>query len=291
MKLLQLKCPTCGAKLEVSDQLKSFTCNYCGQVTMLDDEIIKVEHKIIGNDKNEAFQRVEGFFKLKYYDQALKLSFELTDKYPYDAQAWLYLIKAYTQDFDAQPDSEDFLNNLAEYFKNYSVFEQEDTNLKKIKKKYDEYVSKYKDMEFWGKVIIHAGSADGLLCKFEIFIDDLKVTKISQSSGVEMEVVAGAHVLQIKSTGSFSKSGKYSFYLNANKSLSFDISQNGSRYSVTLDGEELKVNKEDDNSFKNLVKSTNENQELKCPSCYEKIQYGDSKCKHCGGKLYWPEEK
>ena len=243
MKLLQLKCPTCGAKLEVSDQLKSFTCNYCGQVTMMDDEIIKVEHKIIGNAKNEAYERVEGFFKLEYYDSALKLSYELTDKYPSDSQAWIYLIKAFTHDFTLQPDNEEFLDKFKEYFKNYTIFEKDKSKLAKNKKKYEEYLSKFDDVDFWGTVIIIPGKTSTFFGRYEIFIDGEEATTISPGTSVEMEVAAGARVLQINETMAFEKSGKYKFYLKANETLSFDISYNHGEYSVILDGVELKPSK------------------------------------------------
>lgn len=292
MKLLQLKCPTCGAKLEVSDQLKSFTCNYCGQVTMLDDEIIKVEHKIIGNDKNEAYERMEGFFKLEYYDSALKLSYELTDKYPSDSQTWWYLIKAFTHDFTIRPDSEEFLDNLKEYFKNYTIFEKNEKSLEKNKEKYDEYLSKFDDIEFMGKVVFNTESASGLLCKFEIFIDGERIAKLSQFSSTEIEIPSGKHVFQVKDSGAFKKSDEYSFRLKGNETLIFHVACGGFKYYVATDDGVLLnsevANEPDENP---TVKESHEAIALECPYCSEKIKYGDKKCKSCGEELYWPEEK
>ena len=64
MKIFQLKCPSCGATLKVSDSLKSFTCNFCGETTLLDDELIRVEHTIKNADTEESFKKIDGYIKL-----------------------------------------------------------------------------------------------------------------------------------------------------------------------------------------------------------------------------------
>ena len=46
MRLIDLKCPNCTAKLEVNADLKTIVCNYCGHQFILDDEIKHVEHTI-----------------------------------------------------------------------------------------------------------------------------------------------------------------------------------------------------------------------------------------------------
>lgn len=44
MKLIEIKCPNCGADLHVSPKAKSAKCEYCNHDFVIDDEIIKVEH-------------------------------------------------------------------------------------------------------------------------------------------------------------------------------------------------------------------------------------------------------
>lgn len=39
MKLVSIKCPSCNAPLEVNEELKTCTCNYCGMQIFVDDEI------------------------------------------------------------------------------------------------------------------------------------------------------------------------------------------------------------------------------------------------------------
>ena len=38
MNMIQLKCPNCGADLEVEDSLDSFFCKYCGTKILLDGQ-------------------------------------------------------------------------------------------------------------------------------------------------------------------------------------------------------------------------------------------------------------
>ena len=46
MKLVEMSCPKCSAKLEVNADLKFATCNYCGNQFILDDEVIRVQHEL-----------------------------------------------------------------------------------------------------------------------------------------------------------------------------------------------------------------------------------------------------
>ena len=46
MQMFELKCPYCGANLEVEDGLETFFCKYCGGKIILDgqsDEIVKAK--------------------------------------------------------------------------------------------------------------------------------------------------------------------------------------------------------------------------------------------------------
>ena len=46
MKLVELDCPKCGAKLQVNEELTKCTCNYCGNEILIDNE--QREVKITG---------------------------------------------------------------------------------------------------------------------------------------------------------------------------------------------------------------------------------------------------
>ena len=47
MKLVDLKCPSCGAKLRVNSELEEATCNYCGSKFLVEDENETKEERII----------------------------------------------------------------------------------------------------------------------------------------------------------------------------------------------------------------------------------------------------
>lgn len=148
MKLLQLRCPSCGAKLSVSSQLKSFTCNFCRTTTLLDDEIIRVEHFINNVEKDEIYKKVEAYIKLNKFDAAIKLCEEMIEKYFYDPQTWLYSIEVITQNY-AENAIVDY-TKVAECLKNYEKLEQDKErkkiNVNKIQKYISNLKEKYSDL-------------------------------------------------------------------------------------------------------------------------------------------------
>lgn len=80
MKLISLKCPSCGAKLEVNGDLDEYTCNYCGVTTLLDDEIITVKH--VESKFNTEFENVNDYYKNGNYLKAYNLAIDLLEEYP-----------------------------------------------------------------------------------------------------------------------------------------------------------------------------------------------------------------
>lgn len=51
MKFITLKCPECGATLNLDNSQKEYFCTYCGAKILLDEEIqrqdIKIENRIV----------------------------------------------------------------------------------------------------------------------------------------------------------------------------------------------------------------------------------------------------
>ncbi len=75
MKLIKLECPNCKSILEVNEEMKKFTCNYCGTTTLLDDEIIRVKH--YNSRLDDILNEIE-----EYYDNGNdEKCIELTNKY------------------------------------------------------------------------------------------------------------------------------------------------------------------------------------------------------------------
>lgn len=150
MKLIKLKCPSCGSNLEINKELKSFTCNYCGTTSLVDDEVIKVEHRIVGTKKKERIEALEALVEDKRYDVALKKAEKLTEDYPQESRVWLALLKILTEDFTKE------FNNLDHYlmrrntkwtwwkvFEFYKKYEKDKNKLEEISTLYDSFNHKY----------------------------------------------------------------------------------------------------------------------------------------------------
>lgn len=67
MKLVDMKCPNCGAKLQVNSELKKATCNYCGQDFAIDDE---VQHLQYDNVEQAGYEFEKGRQRAKAEQQA-----------------------------------------------------------------------------------------------------------------------------------------------------------------------------------------------------------------------------
>ena len=141
MKLLQLKCPSCGAKLSVSNHLKSYTCNFCGVTTLLDDEIIRVEHHINNVEMEEIFKKIDGYIKLSDFESARSISDELIEKYFYEPQSWIYAITIITENFNENAVIDQEL--LKEYLNKYKKLESDEESKKYFIKKIESFISNY----------------------------------------------------------------------------------------------------------------------------------------------------
>lgn len=122
MKLIQLKCPSCGSNIETDGRQTSFTCSYCGQTALIDNETIKIEHVVIDNSLEEEYKRIDTCYQLGYYSKALSVSKELSEKYPYDARVWLYLIRSLTEDYSNYYVD---VEKIKEWYGNYIKIEED----------------------------------------------------------------------------------------------------------------------------------------------------------------------
>lgn len=68
MKLITLKCPECGATLQLDQDRKECFCTYCGSKILLDEEIqkqdIRIEKRIIDEAavEQEKTKQKKGFW-------------------------------------------------------------------------------------------------------------------------------------------------------------------------------------------------------------------------------------
>ena len=144
MKLLRLNCPNCGAKLCINDSLKSFTCNFCGTTSLLDDEVIKVEHRIIDNKIEETIKSIDALLKIKKYDEAFKKAEKLVNEYPYEPRSWYNYIKCETRNFE---DYNISLYEIEQDYENYLTISEEYPTDKKNIDECTDYIKKLKEMK------------------------------------------------------------------------------------------------------------------------------------------------
>lgn len=60
MNFVQMKCPNCGADLEVENDIDSFYCKYCGTKIVIEDqdpEVLKTKRRIKLMDKAHEMQK------------------------------------------------------------------------------------------------------------------------------------------------------------------------------------------------------------------------------------------
>lgn len=144
MKLIQLKCPSCGAELETSvgDKIK---CKYCGAEILVDDEKIKVEHEVIDVDKEEQIKSAEAYIKFGDFEKAFSIYKNLSEKYAYDSEIWYKMLFCLTRNFnynliDSTGMSIIFYDCIT-YYDKYMLLEENDNKKKNVKKLFDDYVS------------------------------------------------------------------------------------------------------------------------------------------------------
>lgn len=145
MKLIKLKCSNCGANLETEEKNKKIKCQYCNATTIIDDEVIKIEHKII-NDVLDRKQRNAAAFlyKLKKYNEAKKLYLELSEETPEDPTVYKGIILSETENFTRTFNTKENTNVLdlellSSSYKTYKLLE----NNEEFKNKYEDYFEKY----------------------------------------------------------------------------------------------------------------------------------------------------
>lgn len=66
-----MKCPACGATLDVEDEIDTFYCKYCGTKVIVEGqspEVIKAKTKIKLADKEIEKEKVKLDYKARYFE-------------------------------------------------------------------------------------------------------------------------------------------------------------------------------------------------------------------------------
>ena len=92
MKLIQLKCPSCGSKLDVNPELDKYTCNYCGVTTVLDDESVTIKN--VSSKLQNHIMDIKEYFENGNYKKSYALSKQLLEEYPKNKELKYYFEKS-----------------------------------------------------------------------------------------------------------------------------------------------------------------------------------------------------
>ena len=152
-KLIPIKCPSCNSDLEVNENDKYVTCEYCNTKILIDDEVKRIEVSIVGDHKKKI-DMIKNHIKVGKNIEAYELIKELLKDNPYDIDALkLYIdfnekkIDEYFDDDMKRIDGSDFdistKNSLALKCKNKinDVLERLET-IEKLNNNNKSYISK-----------------------------------------------------------------------------------------------------------------------------------------------------
>lgn len=142
MKLIGLKCSNCGAKLEAKEDDKQIKCQYCNATTIIDDEIIKIEHKIINDDIDRKLTNASTYlYKLEKYIEAKKAYLELSKIIPDNPSVWKGIVLSETEHFNKINNNNQVDMELVyDAFKSYKALETDEDIFNKFQNDFDDYI-------------------------------------------------------------------------------------------------------------------------------------------------------
>lgn len=148
MKLISMNCPDCGASLNVKDNAKKVTCEYCGGQVIIQEPSITVNHVQHGDiTEEQAYKNAETYLnKLKDYVEAYKCYKSLSKKYVDDPMVWIGLLRSYSNDFTRKTYDQHYINEIERIWNNYiSLASQNEIDM--YKPKYEQYISNIESLK------------------------------------------------------------------------------------------------------------------------------------------------
>lgn len=123
MKLVPAKCPSCGANIEVNEDLKNAICQYCGTTILIEDAVEKYKVEILGEvkvdgieGKSELLKNAETLGSIGKYTESIQKYKIYFDKYPDDYKGYLSYLRMIITD--------EFIKYKPEYLMTILMFEQ-----------------------------------------------------------------------------------------------------------------------------------------------------------------------
>lgn len=145
MKLVSIKCPSCGASAEVDEYTKSFTCIYCKTTSLIEKEERNSSYNETKMNKAEIFIREH-----KDYLNASEQYQSIANNDPKDPRPWYGLIRCITQDFNLKlylevPGYEPIWQKNMEYrlmncYEKYMFLEHKEEFKNDFDHKFNEYI-------------------------------------------------------------------------------------------------------------------------------------------------------
>lgn len=100
VKLVSAKCPNCGANIEVNKNDDTTRCSYCNSAIIVEDAIAKYKIEVSGKvevdgitGRNTKLKTVRNHIKVKEYNEAHNLLYEILENDPFDIDAYVERIK------------------------------------------------------------------------------------------------------------------------------------------------------------------------------------------------------
>ena len=142
MKLITIKCPSCGAKLQINNLTKKTKCEYCDNEIILDDNTLNVKHLMAGQitEEQEFINAETNLNKLKNYQDSYNTYLSLSKRYVDRKEIWLGLLRSFTNDFTYKIDTPDFKKMYEKYWDNFKSLATE-KEINEYNYKYEEYLN------------------------------------------------------------------------------------------------------------------------------------------------------
>lgn len=140
MKIKNLNCPNCNAKIDINPEDTYGKCSYCDTPFILEDETIKIEHEIIDNTSLKVAETTLN--KFKDYKKAELLYKMLLFKYAHKEEIYIGLIRSMTEDFKKEITELYKLNEINDYWQKYTALSPKQ-NISKYSEKINEMNKNY----------------------------------------------------------------------------------------------------------------------------------------------------
>ena len=150
MKLISMICPSCGAKVEVDEYSKSFTCNFCNVTTIIEKDSYNY------NYNDERVQKAEMYINQHQNYSEAKTQYEwINNSDPNDPRALLGLLRCATRDLqeklyvEIEDDSPIWLPGMEarvkDIFERYEEVEKKPDQLQYARNIYNNYMTTNKE--------------------------------------------------------------------------------------------------------------------------------------------------